>query len=191
MRCCSQANNPKVGPTLPETRAVPHAMQPHTRVQVALWGSGLAALALLLGLGIFLAPLEPNIVALQLSFSPSAFGAIVHAWGEGGLARYRTHLPWDYLLLLNYGLFGWLLATRTAVLAPYPTWARRMAAWLMPLASAFDAIENALHGWLTQAPRFGLEPIYAASGTVSLLKWLLLMAFAVAVAHALWLQQDR
>ena len=166
-------------------------MLSHTRVLFALWGSGLTALALLLGLGVFLAPLQPNIVALQLSFSPSAFGAIVHAWGDTSLARYRAHLPWDYLLLLNYGLFGWLLGARTAVFAPYPMRARRVAAWLMPLASAFDAMENALHGWLTEAPRFGLELVYAASGTVSLLKWLLLMAFAMALAHALWLHQDR
>lgn len=157
----------------------------------ALWICGLSAVALLAGLGLYLKPLQPNIVALQLCFTPSAFGAIVHAWGEAGLARYRAHLPWDYLLLLSYGLFGWLLATRTAVFAPYPVWAQRVAAWLMPLAGACDAIENALHAWLTQAPRFGLEAVYAASGSVALLKWLALMVFAAAVAHALWLQKDR
>ena len=166
-------------------------MAPEQPAQRALWICALSAVALLAGLGMYLRPLQPSIVALQLCFTPSAFGAVVHAWGDAGLARYRAHLPWDYLLLLSYGLFGWLLATRTTVFAPYPHWARRVAAWLLPLAGTSDAIENTLHAWLTQAPRFGLEPVYVASGAVALLKWLALMVFAAAVAHALWLQKDR
>ena len=74
------------------------------------------------------------------------------------------------------------LARRTAVFATYGPRGRRLACWLMPVAALCDAAENALHAWLTEVPRFGLEPVYALAGTVSLTKWLLLMAFAAAVA---------
>jgi hypothetical protein len=129
-------------------------------------------------------------MALQLTFTPAAFGAIIHAWSPEDLARYRAHLPLDCLLLLGYGSFGWLLARRTTVFSAYSPRAQRRARWLMPAAALCDAIENTSHAWLTEVPRFGLEPVYTLAGTVSLTKWLLLMAFAGAVAHALWLRDE-
>jgi len=155
-----------------------------------VWATGLGSLALLVALAWYLAPLHPGVMALQLSFTPGAFGAIIHTWSPADLERYRTHLPADYLLLLGYGSFGWLLARRTTVFAAYGPGGQRLARWLMPAAALCDAAENTLHAWLTEVPRFGLEPVYALAGTVSLAKWLMMMAFAGAVAHALWRQAD-
>ncbi len=150
-----------------------------------LWLTGLASLALLGGLAWTLAPLKPGVVALQLAFTPQAFGRIVHAWPNEHLQRYLAHLPVDGLLLVCYGVFGYLLATRTALFLRSSLRVQQWARWLMPLAALFDAVENALHAWLASAPRFGVPWAYAVSATSSSLKWLLLLAFAGLVILAL------
>jgi len=152
---------------------------------LALWCTGVAALALLAALLIDLAALDPGVLELQMAYSPHLFGAIVHQWSPAQLARYRAHLPVDGVLLLLYGSFGWQLAAHTRVFAPLPTtWRRAAAAWL-PLAAVFDAVENLLHAWLTAAPRFGAPEAYLAATGCSLLKWSLLAGFAALVAAAL------
>ncbi len=143
-----------------------------------LWLTGLTALVLFAGLVWYLAPLEPGVVALQLAFTPPAFGRVVHTWPADHLQRYLWHLPVDALLLVSYGVFGYLLATRTALfqysVGAVQRWARR----LLPLAALFDAVENLFHAWLASAPRLGVPWAYALSATASSLKWLLLLAFA-------------
>ena len=146
---------------------------------------GIAALVLFAGLAWYLAPLEPGVLALQFAFTPRSFAAIVQAWGPEQLLRYRAHFPVDFLLLGCYGTFGWLLATRTALFDRYPPPRRRAAACVLPLAALFDAAENGLHLWLTEAPGQGIALPYAISATCSALKWALLLGFAVAVLHAL------
>ncbi len=154
----------------------------------AVWFSGLAALLLLVGLAIFLAPLQPDVLALQMAFSPRAFGAVVHAWGDGGLARFRQHLPWDFALLGAYGCFGYLLTTRSALFQPLSSTAPSMnhwARWLMPAAALCDALENGLQAWLTAAPRFGVPGLYALAASAASAKWLLIVGFGAAAALAL------
>lgn len=149
-----------------------------------VWISGLTALALLAGLAWYLAPLEPGVLALQLAGTPRAFGEIVHVWSAADLTRYRNHLPVDFALLAAYGAFGYLFGTRTGVFrvrsAPY----RRLGTWLLPAAALFDAMENALHWWLTEVPRFGVPLAYALSAGFSWLKWILVIAFLLMCAHA-------
>jgi len=150
-----------------------------------VWLCGLAALTLFAALAWALAPLQPGVVALQLAFTPTAFGRIVHSWSPEHLQRYLAHLPVDGVLLLCYGLFGYLLATRTALFRNGTARRRRTAAWLLPIAALFDAVENLFHAWLASAPRFGVPWAYALSATASSLKWLLLLAFAGLVVQAL------
>jgi hypothetical protein len=150
-----------------------------------LWLAGLAALGLFVALACMLAPLRPSILALQFAFTPSAFARVVHAWPDAQLQRYLEHLRWDYLLLSCYAAFGWLLATRSRLFDAQRPALRRAAKWLLPAAAGFDALENALHGWLAAAPRFGVGWLYALSATSSSLKWLLLLAFGALVARAL------
>jgi hypothetical protein len=128
-----------------------------------VWLSGLAAAVLFAGIAWYLAPLQPGVLALQLAFSPRAFGAVIHAWSADDLQRYRAHLPYDFLLLVSYACFGYLL----------------------PLAAACDATENAFHWWLTEVPRFGIAWAYGVSATFAAGKWLLLLAYGLALLYAL------
>lgn len=155
-------------------------------MRLALWFSGLATLALSAGLAWYLAPLAPGVLALQLAFSPRDFGAVIHFWSPEQLQRFRQHLPADCLLAFCYGLFGYLLARGTGLFRNCGLLVRRFLAWALPLAAVCDGLENALHGWLTEAPRFATTwPYWAASGS-ALLKWSLLLAWGLAVVIALW-----
>ncbi len=146
---------------------------------------GAAVLALFAGLAAWLAPLEPGIVPLQLAATPRAFGAIVHAWGPEGLARYRAHFAADFVLLAGYGLLGWRLVQLTALFAALAPRAHTAAAWMLPAAALADAAENLLHLWLTAAPRFGPAWPYGLAAASAAAKWLLLAGFAAALAWAL------
>jgi hypothetical protein len=150
-----------------------------------LWFSGVSAAVLFAGITWYLAPLNPSILSLQLSFSPRKFGEVIHAWGPEGLERYRQHLPYDLALLLAYGVFGYMLATHTRVLASLSPAVGRSVKWLLPLAAAFDVVEDTLHWWLTASPRFGIPELYALSAGASLCKWVLLVGFGTLLAYAL------
>lgn len=148
------------------------------------WLSGILALILLGALAWYLAPLNPGILALQLAFTPRSFGDIIHFWSVDDLARYRAHLPMDFVLILAYSVFGYSLAHRTSVFSGLTRFWSSFALWCLPIAGAFDAVENVLHWWLTEVPRFGVPLVYAVSASCSLTKWLLLAAFALLVAYA-------
>lgn len=167
-------------------RSPGRAGQPMT----ALWLSALLSLSLLVGLGCTLWPLEPGVLALQLAFTPQAFGEVVHAWPAAHLERYRHHLWADFALLAAYAWFGWLLASRTRLFAALGSAWRGAARALLPLAAACDAVENTLHLWLTEQPRFGLPALYALSASAALAKWLLLIGFAALVVLALTRYRD-
>lgn len=150
----------------------------------AVWLSGLIAAVLFAGLAWYLAPLKPGAVALQFAFTPQAFGGVVHFWSAEDMARYRNHLPLDCLLLAAYGTFGYLLAARTKVFAGMGGVLRLAAAWALPLAAGADAVENALHWWLTAAPRFGVPAAYAIAASSSAAKWLFIAGFGLILAFA-------
>lgn len=146
--------------------------------------TAVAALALFAGIAWYLAPLEPNILVLQFAFTPESFARVVHAWPDAHLQRYRAHLPIDGLLLLAYGAWGWLVASRTGLLHALPAALRRGARWCLPLAAVFDAAENALHWWLTAAPRFGVTLPYSFAASCAVIKWSLVFAFGALVVYA-------
>lgn len=155
-----------------------------------IWLSGLAALGLFAGMAWYLAPLEPGLVALQFAFAPKVFGEIIHFWSEEQLLRFRMHFVADFAFLLAYGLFGYLLATRTRVFHSLPSPLRRLAAWMLPAAALFDATENVLHLWLTEMPRFGVQLPYLAAATCAAIKWLLLLAFTLVLLAAIARSKD-
>lgn len=137
----------------------------------ATWGLGLLALLLFAALALFLAPLQPSVLALQFAFTPRAFGEVVHSWTPAMRERFVLHLPLDMVLLVAYGAFGYLLARRQRAMAA--------ARWLLPLAALADAVENGLHAWLVAAPRLGIVWPYGLAATAASLKWLLLLAFVL------------
>lgn len=153
--------------------------------RAALFGSALLVVVLLAGLLWYLAPLRPSALSLQFAATPQAFGAIVHTWPPEHLERYRLHLLIDGALLLAYGVFGYLFAMRQGLMAHWRPWLRTAVAWLLPLAAASDATENALHWWLTEVPRFGVPFVYAASASFSFVKWALIVGFGLLVTYAL------
>lgn len=150
----------------------------------AVWFTGVSAVTLFAGIAWYLAPLEPNVLVLQFAFTPRAFGEVVHYWSADQLQRFRAHLPADFILLASYGLFGYLLATRTRFFHALPPSLRRWATWALPAAAMFDATENALHWWLTEIPRFGMPLPYLAAATCACVKWLLLVAYALTALGA-------
>lgn len=150
-----------------------------------VWLTGLATAILAGGIAWYLAPLAPGVLVLQFSFTPRAFGEVIHFWSADELQRFRNHLPADCLLLLGYGLFGWLLARRTQVFQALDAAGRRWAAWALPLAAACDATENACHWWLSEVPRFGITWPYLLAAGSACAKWALLMAFALTIVFAL------
>jgi hypothetical protein len=150
-----------------------------------VWLTGIAAALLFAGIALYLAPLQPGVLALQLASSPRSFAAVVHAWPPEHLQRFRLHLPADFVLLGCYGAFGHLVATRTALFSRCTQGVRQAAALALPVAAAFDAAENALHWWLTEIPRFGVAPAYFIAASCAAMKWLLLLGFALAALLAL------
>jgi len=100
------------------------------------WLSGTIALTLLGGLAWYLAPLNPGVLALQLAFTPRAFGNIIHLWSAQDLARYRAHLPVDFGLILAYSVFGYSLARRTRVFSGLTRFWSAFARWCLPVAGA-------------------------------------------------------
>lgn len=81
--------------------------------------AAVACVLLFGGLGIYLAPMQPSVVALQLTFTPEAFAQVLQAWGPEGVQRFRRHLPVDGLLLLSYGTAGHWVVVRTRFLTPW------------------------------------------------------------------------
>ena len=156
----------------------------------AVWVSGVLAAALFIGVFIYLLPLKPGVIALQFAWQPQTFGGIIHLWSEADLARYRSHLPVDFVVLLAYAVFGWLLATRTTVFAPLSPATRLLARLWLPSAAVFDAAENAFHWWLTEVPRFDTPATYLMSTTCSAFKWGLLIGFGALVLYALARAED-
>jgi hypothetical protein len=148
---------------------------------LAVWLTGLAALGLVAAIAWYLAPLTPGVLSLQLAFTPKTFGEVIHFWSPEQLARFRAHLAADYALLLSYGAFGYLLASRTQLFQSLPDAVRRAASWALPVAAAFDAAENAFHLWLTEAPRFGVHLPYLLAASCATLKWLSILAYALTV----------
>lgn len=152
----------------------------------AVWALGLASVALFMGLGWYLQPLQPNIVALQFTFSPGAFQAVLDAWGPQGVALFRRHLVVDDVLLLCYGAFGYLLVHRSAWFGSFSPSAQRRVAALMPLAALCDALENLLHGYLTGEGVAAAPAVYGAAGATASAKWFCLLLFALLSALVAW-----
>ena len=151
----------------------------------AVWVSGVLAAALIIGVFVYLLPLKPGVIALQFAWQPQTFGGIIHLWSEADLARYRSHLPVDFIVLLAYAAFGWLLATRTRLFASLSSRLQRLACLCLPLAAALDALENAFHAWLTEMPRFDADIIYQLSALCAVLKWGLILGFGMLLMWAI------
>jgi len=147
----------------------------------------LLSIALFAGISLYLLPLEPNLLALQFSFTPDAFQAVIAQWQGDGLQRFKWHFWADFALLLCYGLWGYQWVHTAAWLkhGSYPN----ALAWLLPLAAIADALENLLQLYLL-GQSAALTLLYPLAAMAALLKWLLLMLFALCLGWA-WSRRQR
>ena len=149
-----------------------------------VWLLGLIATALFAGIAHYLQPLEPNVISLQFTFSESAFLAVLNSWQAEGVARFRAHFVADYALLVCYGAFGYTFARRARVFCSCPPGRKRLLTWALPLAALADAIENALHLYLSATPQ-AAAALFPAAGVAATFKWLLLGVFAAVAVLSL------
>lgn len=152
------------------------------------WRVAVATLAFVLSQGHLLAMLgglEPNVLALQLAFSPAAFREVLARWGDTGVAAYRAHFVFDNLHCFIYSAFGVLVAARSPLFAgARPGW-RRALRDCLPVAGACDLLENLAHGVLLGGASAADSLLVPAASALSLAKWLLVASFALCVAAAL------
>lgn len=156
----------------------------------AVWFFGLLALGILLALGVYLAPLQPPLVALQFTFSREAFDAVAAQWGEQGVALFRSHLFPDFALMAAYALYGVCTVRYTRLFqmrfVPPIFWYA-----VMPLAALADVLENTLHLAIT-APQAQVQDWwFVAAGACAALKFALITFFLVAAVRRGWALRSR
>ncbi|NUM47468.1 MAG: response regulator [Anaerolineales bacterium] len=108
-----------------------------------------------------------------------------------------THAPRPDLILLDLNLKGYhdgLKVCHALRKEPDPTLAQVPVVVVSgfmdeediaaALAAGADAVENALHWWLTAAPRFGVPAAYAIAASSSAAKWLFIAGFGLILAFA-------
>lgn len=152
-----------------------------------LWLSGSLALLLFLAMVVFTLPLRPGIPCLQLTYSETAFQAILAQWGPNGMARFRTHFAIDFPVLISYGLFGYLLGSWSSLFKAQTATLRRLMTWMLPAAAGMDAAENLLHLYLIAGPPAMPEMLYLAAGSIASIKWLLIVIFVIGTAYC-WIK---
>ena len=132
-------------------------------------------------LAIMLSQLHPSIFSLQLAFTSESFWHVINVWGAPGLEIYRAHFVFDNVHPFIYGVFGFMLVSRTTLFSGVGPWVYRVILLLLPIAGLFDLIENAAHIYLLGQPQGIQSVIVPFSGTCSLLKWILASIFALLV----------
>lgn len=157
---------------------------PNAQGMRAVLALGLATLVLFIAIAVYLLPLEPGIVALQFTFSKAVFTAVTAQWQAGGVALFRSHMPADFVLLVMYATFGWLLGSRWPKVR-FTGWAlHRALQWSLPIAALADATENTLHLLLTNGEPIASQLLYPMAGIAASIKWLSILVFVIAVAAA-------
>lgn len=152
----------------------------HTNLPLVLFVALMFCLSQL-NLARILGPLEPNIFALQLAFTPEQFWAVVRAWGSEGVARFQSHFAYDFVHPLVYGALGYLLVHRAGLFIGRAPWSVHLWASALPLAGLCDLLENALHLYLlVRGPEYTAQWVLIAS-LAALIKWSLAVAFGVAL----------
>lgn len=154
------------------------------RSAVLPWLSGALSLLLFIVMAVHSASLSPSIPALQFTFEPAAFQAILAQWGPAGVDRFRSHFAIDFPFLLSYGITGYLWTPHTGFFANLGARPRQLLTWLLPGAALLDAGENLLHLYLLDATSSPPPTLYLLAGLVASLKWSAIAAFAISIFYA-------
>ncbi|MDD2988256.1 MAG: hypothetical protein PHI64_04775 [Zoogloea sp.] len=129
--------------------------------------------------------LRPNLVELQLTFSPGRYWEILDLWGEAGRQAYRDHFAYDFFHIGIFSAFGYLLASRGGLFGPAEQRLARWAAWLLPAAGLFDLGENLLQLTLLSGPPGADSIAIPLSALCSGAKWGLVGVFVWITARRL------
>lgn len=141
---------------------------------------------LLAGMAVWLLPLEPSLVSLQLTYSPEGFAAVYSAWSPLAKARFAAHLWLDYAFLVVYAAWGYCHATTTRSAQSLAEGTKRLMQAALPAAAVLDVIENALHQFITAAALPIAPWPYAVAGCAATGKWLLVLGFFAGLALLAW-----
>ncbi|EOD07696.1 hypothetical protein EMIHUDRAFT_218218 [Emiliania huxleyi CCMP1516] len=126
------------------------------------------------GILLLLGPVGPDLLRLQLCFSPSRFRAAVAGWRPGGeLWHFRAHFLLDAWYPVLYGA---LLVHRAAALLPAGRIRRRLQA-LATFGACCDIVENALHMHAAAAPSLDAAPdwLIVAAAAAATTKWAVML----------------
>lgn len=115
--------------------------------------------------------LRPNILVLQLTFHSAAYWEILRQWGDLGLRAYQAHFPYDFVHLLVYASFGYVLARHGGLFQSAEARSMRLTAWLLPLAAGFDLVENLLQLYLLGQTPGTASMAVPLSALCSTIKW--------------------
>ena len=129
--------------------------------------------------------LQPNLVELQLTFSPDRYWEILGLWGEAGRQTYRGHFAYDFMHIGIFSAFGYLLARRGGLFGPAEQVLARRVAMLLPVAGLFDLGENLLQLMLLSGPMGADSIAIPLSALCSGAKWGLVGVFAWIAARRL------
>lgn len=155
-----------------------------------LWLSGLLTVVLLAGMAWYLRDLKPNLVVAQLTFSREGFESVISSWAPDQVRRFGRHFSVDYVFIVVYAVFGWLLGHRLTGGHLTKSSGTHLLPWLLPAAAAFDCLENMLHqAFLLHRPDGLQSGLYIAAGLAALAKWVLTLLF-VALAIRAWRQTN-
>ena len=124
-------------------------------------------------------PLKPDVLAFQLTFSATSFWSIVDAWGPSGVALYQAHMPFDMLHPLTYGALGVLIVNRTPLFVPFSPAICRFSCLVLPVAGAFDLVENSCHLYLLAQGHTAGAWVILLSGSCATIKWTLVGLFSI------------
>lgn len=129
--------------------------------------------------------LRPNLVELQLTFSPDRYWEILGLWGEAGRQAYRAHFAYDFMHIGIFSAFGYLLARRGGLFGPAEPALARRAALMLPAAGLFDLGENLLQLMLLSGPTGADSIAIPLSALCSGAKWGLVGMFVWITARRL------
>tara|TARA_R110001583_G_scaffold100991_1_gene247303 strand:+ start:2517 stop:3032 length:516 start_codon:yes stop_codon:yes gene_type:complete len=150
------------------------------------WVGFLAIIATLLfaAMAIYTSPLEPSIPEIQLTFTASAFNAILAEWKPAGVHLFKVHFLIDYPFLVSYGALGYLISIKTRLFTGVAPLVRTLHAISLPVAAVADATENALHLFFLFKAGPVAQSLYFVAGTVVSIKWLLIVTFVGSAIYA-------
>jgi len=124
----------------------------------------------------------PDLVWLQLTFTPEAFFERMAQWSPVQQSQYRSHLAPDYLYPWTYAFFlmCWLAACLQTHRAPHRANVFLVTPWIIAVC---DCLENSAHLWMIHQTE-ALTLVAMCGGICATIKWTLASALLIGLLLA-------